>query len=368
MIVMRALSFLQPPARSSSTRGLGLAAAAVATSLVLAGCGSADGTGSADTADDGPQVVTAFYPLEFVTERVAGDRASIETLTDPGTDPHDLELTVRQTAAISDADLVFYLEGLQPAIDQAVEQSAPDTSFDAPVERRSFDHQEEHEDEHEDEHGHDDDHAEDEHGHDDEHGHEDEHADDTDDDHGHDDDHADEHDHGSEDPHVWLDPMNMAAIAEDVATRLAEVDPEGAEEYEANAADLIDELEDLDAAYTDGLASCERDEVVVSHDAFAYLSKYGLRFEAISGLSPDAEPSPARLAELADHIDESGITTVFTETLASPRLSQTLADELGLETAVLDPVEGLTDQTADEDYLSLMEANLAALQQANGCA
>lgn len=324
---MRFLSPHQSSSRPATPRALGLAAAAVATSLVLAGCGSTDGA-EAGSGEEGPQVVTAFYPLQFVADRVAGDRASIETLTDPGTDPHDLELTVRQTAAISDADLVFYLEGLQPAIDQAVEQSAPDTSFDAPVERRSFD-DEDHRDDHADE---------------------------------------DDHGHGSEDPHVWLDPMNMAAVAEDMATRFSEVDPDGAEDYEANAAELVKELEDLDAAYTDGLASCERDEVVVSHDAFGYLSKYGLDFEPISGLSPDAEPSPARLAELADHIEDSGITTVFTETLASPRLSETLADELGLETAVLDPIEGLSDETADEDYLSLMEANLAALQRANGCA
>lgn len=348
---MRFLSPHQSSSRPATPRALGLAAAAVATSLVLAGCGSTDGA-EAGSGEEGPQVVTAFYPLQFVADRVAGDRASIETLTDPGTDPHDLELTVRQTAAISDADLVFYLEGLQPAIDQAVEQSAPDTSFDAPVERRSFD-DEDHRDDHadEDDHGHEDDHA-------DEHG--DEHADDHVD--------EDDHGHGSEDPHVWLDPMNMAAVAEDMATRFSEVDPDGAEDYEANAAELVKELEDLDAAYTDGLASCERDEVVVSHDAFGYLSKYGLDFEPISGLSPDAEPSPARLAELADHIEDSGITTVFTETLASPRLSETLADELGLETAVLDPIEGLSDETADEDYLSLMEANLAALQRANGCA
>ena len=107
--------------------------------------------------------------------------------------------------------------------------------------------------------------------------------------------------------------------------------------------------------------------VVVSHDAFGYLAKYGLEFAPIAGLSPDAEPSPQHLAELQDLIREKGITTVFSETLASPAMAETLAGDLGLETAVLDPVEGLSDETAEEDYLSLMEQNLAALQKANRC-
>ena len=119
--------------------------------------------------------------------------------------------------------------------------------------------------------------------------------------------------------------------------------------------------------HADGLRGCERQTVVVSHDAFGYLAKYGLRFEAIAGLSPDAEPTPADLARLQQLIDTDGITTVFSERLVSPRLSQTLADDMGITTAVLDPIEGLSDETADEDYLSLMRENLAALELANGC-
>ncbi len=107
---------------------------------------------------------------------------------------------------------------------------------------------------------------------------------------------------------------------------------------------------------------------MVSHDAFGYLgARYDLDLQAINGISPDAEPSPAHLRELSDLIESEGITTVFSETLASPAMADTLASDLGLETAVLDPIEGLGDDTADEDYLSLMRANLAALQEANGC-
>jgi zinc transport system substrate-binding protein len=152
-----------------------------------------------------------------------------------------------------------------------------------------------------------------------------------------------------------------------VAVELGATDPAHADAYGANAAALRADLESLDESYDQGLAGCERSTVVVSHDAFGYLEKYGLEMEPIAGLSPDAEPTPADLARLQDLIRREGLTTVFSERLVSPRLSRTLADDLGITTAVLDPVEGLSDETADEDYLSLMRENLRALERANGC-
>ncbi len=149
--------------------------------------------------------------------------------------------------------------------------------------------------------------------------------------------------------------------------KLAAIDPEHADDYAANAAALRSDLESLDRSYDKGLANCDRSTVVVSHDAFGYLAKYGLDMEPIVGLSPGAEPTPADLARLQDLIRTDGITTVFSERLVSPRLSQSLATDMGITTAVLDPIEGLSDQTADEDYLSLMKQNLAALRKADGC-
>ena len=119
--------------------------------------------------------------------------------------------------------------------------------------------------------------------------------------------------------------------------------------------------------YAAGLASCERDLVVVNHDAFGYLTKYGLELEAIAGLSPDSEPTAADVARLQDLIEDEGVTTVFSETLVSPETAETLARDAGVEADVLDPIEGLANTTADEDYLSLMRANLDALRAANGC-
>jgi zinc transport system substrate-binding protein len=303
-----------------------VAAAALAGPLLLAGCGGAQG--GDDSA--GHQVVASFYPLEYVAQRVVGDHAEVRTLTSPGAEPHDLELTVRQTAEVADADLVVYTKGLQPAVDAAVEQQGPELVVEAtdvvelaPLEEEA--HEGETEEEHED------------------------------------------HAAAEGDLHFWLDPERMAQLAAEVAERMSELDPDHTDDYEANLAVLHEDLQALDSEYRSGLAECRLDTVVVSHDAFGYLEQYGLHFEPIAGLSPDAEPSPAHLAELTDLIRAEGVTTVFSETLASPAMAQTLAKEVGLETAVLDPIEGLTDETSDGDYLSLMRTNLAALRSANGC-
>ena len=305
--------------------------AVAATSALLAGCGAITG----DEGGEGREVVASFYPLAWVTERVAGDSWTVTNLTSPGGEPHDLELSIDATASLTEADLVVYLEQFQPAVDDAVDTNIEGATLEAgaavdlqPV----ADHSEEG------------------------HAHEEEHAEDE-----------EEHDHGDLDPHFWQDPARMAVLARAVADELAALDQSGADTYRANAEELADELEALDQEYAEGLADCERDVVVVSHDAFGYLAKYGLHLEPIAGLTPDAEPTPAVLADLSDLIREEGLTTVFSERLASPAMAETLASDLGITTGVLDPVEGLADETAEEDYLSLMRANLAALEEANGC-
>lgn len=305
-----------------------LAAVALAAPLVLAGCAGPLGGDSG-----GNRVVASFYPLEYVAQRIVGEHADVVTLTSPGVEPHDLELTVRQTAEVADAGLVVYEKGLQPAVDAAVEQHGPEQVVEVTdvVELAPLDEEaaEEHSGESEEEH--------------------EEHAD------------------AEGDLHFWLDPVRLAEVADEVQARMTEIDPDNAADYEANLETLRADLEKVDAEYETGLAECRLDTVVVSHDAFGYLERYGLHFEPIAGLSPDAEPSPKHLTELADLIESEGITTVFSETLASPAMAETLASGLGLDTAVLDPIEGLGDATADEDYLSLMRANLSALQEANGC-
>ena len=297
-----------------------VAAAALCLPL-LSGCGG-------PLAGDGPgtSVAASFYPLAFVAERVAGDHADVVNLTTPGREPHDLELTVRQTAQVAGSDLVVYEKGLQPAVDDAVAQNGPDRVIDVTdvVHLEPFGS-----DAPEDQPG--------------------------------------SHSDSNVDPHFWLDPARMVQVADAVRGQLSELDPANAADYEKNFDALRTDLDRLDQAYQRGLADCAIDTVVVSHDAFGYLKKYGLHFESVSGLSPEAEPSPAHLSELARLIRDEGVTTVFSETLASPAMADTLAGDLGLETAVLDPIEGLSRATAHEDYLSLMHANLEALRAANGC-
>ncbi|SFB69864.1 zinc transport system substrate-binding protein [Nocardioides terrae] len=313
------------------------AAAAVLAAGSLTGCAAF--SDSATTSDDGKlTVVAAFYPLQFVAQRVAGDRVSVGDLTRPGQEPHDLELSPKQTGDVAAADLVVYEKGLQASVDAAVGQSAAKTVDAADVaglEPMS--------------HG----------GHDDvDHSGAGETADEE----------AEEaHDHGDLDPHFWQDPLKLARVADAVADRLASLDPANASTYRSNAEALDTELTRLDQEFSAGLSHCERDTIVVSHNAFGYLGRYGLYVEPIAGLSPDAEPTPADLGRLHQLITSEGITTVFGERLVPAELSRTLAKDMGITTVVLDPIEGLTDETADEDYLSLMRANLKALEEANGC-
>ena len=322
---------MSPVTRSRLRRRPALAATLLAgglgLALALTGCSafSDDGAGPGSS----PRVVAAFYPLEFVTERVAGDLAEVDTLAQPGVEPHDLELTIKETALIADASLVVYEKDFQPAVDEAVDQNAEGETLDVsgPANLVTFESEHDH-DEGEDDHG---------------------------------------HDHDGLDPHFWQDPLRLADVADAIADSLTEIDSDHADEYAARAAELRGDLERLDAAYTEGLANCERETIVVSHDAFGYLSGYGIHVAPIAGLSPEAEPTPADLAELHELIEHEGITTVFSETLAPPALSETLAQDAGVVTEILDPIEGLTDDTADEDYVSLMERNLAVLQKANGC-
>jgi zinc transport system substrate-binding protein len=163
------------------------------------------------------------------------------------------------------------------------------------------------------------------------------------------------------DPHVWLDPVRYAKIVERIGEAL---------DAEQAASRLVARLQELDADYHEGLATCERHEIVTSHEAFAYLAqRYGLEQIPITGLSPEAEPQPADLARVVDLVDERGVTTIYYETLVSPRIAETVARETGAETAMLDPIEGLTPaQIANgEGYFTRMRANLRALEEGLGC-
>ncbi|MDO5066283.1 MAG: metal ABC transporter substrate-binding protein [Propionibacteriaceae bacterium] len=305
----------------------------------------------ANPAADALKVSVAFYPIEFAASKVGADKIAVTTLTTPGTEPHDLELTPQQIAGLDEADLVVYLGGFQPAVDKAVEASKAKHKLDLatvidlhPISADGHDH------DHGDEKGHDD-HADDE-GHDD-HASEEAH---------------DDHDHGGVDPHYWLDATLMAKSVDAIAAGLGTIDATNKETYEANAKSTVAELTALDEEYKGGLATCSVRTVITTHAAFGYLTeRYDLKQVGISGLSPNEQPSPARIAEVQQEAKENGVTTIFFETLTSPEVAQSIAGDLGLKTAVLDPLEGVTPDSQGTDYPSIMKANLKSLQEANGC-
>ncbi len=305
-------------------RGGRVPAALAATTVLLAGCGGAAGS----DAGAGTTVAAGFYPLEWTAERIGGERISVDSLTPPGAEPHDLELAPQDVGAIADADLLVYLQGFQPAIDEAAESEAGDHACDAgtaaDLSRAAAPEDDHHEDEA----------------------------------------HADE----AVDPHFWLDPVRLADVGDSLAERLAETDPDGAATYRENAAALRADLEALDAELQEALADCSATTLVTAHDAFGYLAdRYGFEVVGISGVSPSHEPEPAALAEIAGLVAERGVTTVYTETLVDPAVAETVAAEAGVRTAVLDPLEGLTDESAGDDYLAVMRANLAILEQGQSC-
>lgn len=369
-----------------------LAGTTALSMLALAGCGSDDGAGAGS--GDGRLAVTAsLYPMAFLAERIGGDHVEVTTLTSPGTDPHDLELSPRQVGELSQADVIAYIAGLQPAVDDAIGQSGVDHVVEAlelvnaepPAEGHDHgDDEDDEDDDHRDEglgggasteathadHGHD--HAEDDdHDHGDDHAEDDAdgHADDDDHDHGEDDHdgHHHGHDHGDGDPHLWLDPLTYAVAAEGMADALSEADPDNAADYRKNTDELTAELRTLDEEFDEGLANREIDTIITTHAAFGFLAeRYGLHEESIAGLDPESEPSGARMRELHQIAEREGVTTVFFEVLASDSMAQTLADDLGLRTDVLDPVEGITEDSRGADYFEVMRANLTALQEALG--
>ena len=295
---------------------------------------SSDSAAAGDTGSF--DVVASFYPMAFLAERIGGEHVHVTSLTQPGQEPHDLEISARQTAQLEEADAALYLKGLQPSVDEAIGQSPIATKIDA-AELTTLE-------EHGTEAGHADEHG-------DEHAHEDEHG----------------HDHEGGDPHIWLDPVRYAEVAEGVGKAFQKADPDHAADYRANTAALVKDLKTLDEKFRTGLANRKTDVFLTTHAAFGYLAeRYGLTEEAISGLDPDTEPSGARVKELQKIAKEDGVTTVFYETLVSDRTAKTLAGDTGLRTDVLDPVEGITDHSRGEDYFQVMEANLTALRTALG--
>ena len=292
--------------------------------------------------------MASFYPLKYLTEQIGGELTSVTSLTPDGAEPHDLELSPASVDQLGKADAVVYLKGFQSAVDEAVEHNAPKTVIDvAPaVQLVKVSDSGNHVDDHD---------------HDADHDHEADH------DHDHKADHDHDHDHDmSTDPHFWLDPERMSQAATLIGQALADADPKNAQTYTSNAANVAHSMKDLGTELVSGTATCEHTTFVTAHAAFGYLAdRTGLTQVGISGLDPDSSPSPARLQEISELVKAQGVSTIFTEALIDPKVAETLAQDLGIETAVLDPIESQVNP--NEDYAAAMRNNITALRKALHC-
>jgi zinc transport system substrate-binding protein len=321
---------------NASRRLIRTAATAAVLGLGTTGLTACSNDGGGPGENEKTKVVAAFYPLQFLAKEIGGGHVDVETLTKPGGEPHDLELSPQQTGRLTEADLVVYLKGLQPAVDEGVQQAEPkhvaEASSYTSLEKTG--------------------------------------AEGTGEDSGEDGGHKPGHDHDhasageGNDPHLWLDPVRYAQVAEGVGKQLAVADPAHKKTYAKNTRALTGRLRALDKDFKDGLEGRRTDTFITTHAAFGYLAdRYGLHQAAVSGVDPESEPSGARMKELHDIAEEDEVDTVFFESSASDRTAKTLAADLRLKTAVLSPLESVRK---GEDYFSVMQRNLSALKSALG--
>ena len=307
-------------------------------------------------------VSTSFYPIQYLAEAIGGKLVKVSTVTPSNVEPHDFELSGKETAELSKADLIAYVPGFQPSLDKAVKEVGSGPTVVDLSKPANLVHHEGVEEEHE--HGEE---ATDgasatasaaataqasEEGHDE---HKDEHS------------HAEgEEGHDSDlDPHFWLDPDRMIKVAEALEASFAKIDPANANDYKAGLDKLKTALTGVDNQYKQGFTSCQHKTFITSHAAFGYMAeRYGLTQASISGIDPEAEPSPAEMANIKSVVEKTGVKTIFTEELVSDTPAKAIAAETGAETSVLSPLESKPERG---DYSDAMSSNLERLKSALVC-
>ncbi len=271
-------------------------------------------SGCSKAADSGkPQIYTSFYAIYDFASEIAGDKAEVYNMVPSGTEPHEWEPTVRDMAKLNDADVLFYNGlGMESWIDSV--QSALDASGLEFVK-------------------------------------------------------LSEGIQAGDDPHIWLDPQNVKKMCRSITDTLCRIDSENSEYYEENYSNYSSKLDALDQNYKDlisGIPGSKR-KIVVSHQAYGCMcSAYGLEQVAVEGMSAESEPSPAKVEEIINYINENNIKYIFYEELVSPKIAQTIAGETGCELLPLDPFEGVSDSEGEGDYISVMNTNLENIKTALG--
>jgi zinc transport system substrate-binding protein len=266
-----------------------------------------------ETDESKVQVSTSFYPLYFFASEIGGDKADVTNITPAGVEPHDYEPTAKEIAAIYDSQLLILNGGVVSWADSILEDKENNKSLIIETRDSSG---------------------------------------------------------IGQDPHTWLDPILAKSEVNRILEGYKEIDSKNAAYYEANAQRLNQKLDDLDEEYLIGLKSCRQKNIVTAHASFGHLAtRYGLTQLAINGISPDEEPSAQKLAEVSDFVRENNIQYIFFEELVNPEFSETIALEANIETLVLDPIEGISQEKLEkgDDYFTLMRDNLINLQLALEC-
>ncbi len=287
----------------------------VVLAVCMTGCEAAGG-GTGFQGKGKISIVTSIYPVYDFAKHIAGDKAEIVNLVPAGVEPHDFELSTGDMQLLEKADLFFYNgAGMESFVDKtlAALSNRNLVVVEAAVKVDKFEA------------------------------------------------------HHRMDPHTWLSVENAILECQTIMEALIGLDQANAEYYEQNFEEYSRQLRALDEQYKKTISECSGDTIVVAHEAFGYLcDEYGLKQEAVEGLTADSEPDSARLKEIIDFCREHEIKVIFFEELVSPKVAQTIADEVGADTDVLNPVEGLTAEQEAEglDYIGLMEQNLEALERA----
>lgn len=307
---------------------------------MLAGCGNKEeqvaSTKTTPASEEKLHIVTSFYPMYEFTKHIVKDKAQVDLLIPSNAEPHHWEPTPKDMATIQKADVMVYnstyFETWIPSIQESIDKNSP--LFVEASENISLAEK------------------------------------DGGDDHDHDEeaDHHEEADHDDHklDPHVWLSPVLAQKEVQTITEALVEEDPENKDFYESNSQAYIEQLKELDELYKTTLQTITHKEIITQHAAFGYLAQeYGFTQSSITGLSPSEEPSPAQLAELKEYAEEHNIDVIYFEETASPKVAETLANEIGADTELLHTIEGLSQENQEKglDYIQLMENNLKALQK-----
>ncbi len=269
------------------------------------------------------QVAASFYPLYFFTQQIGGDKADVMNVTPAGGEPHDYEPTAGDIARIENSKLLILNGGGLEAWGDKIKQNIDPKNTLLVTAGEGLTNQQ-----------------------------------------------VLENGQSVTDPHVWLSPPLTEQMVDKIEAGYEQVDPSNAAYYRSNAEALKSKLVELDTEYKQGLANCSSKDIITSHAAFGYIATvYHLNQVSIAGLSPDAEPSPSQLATIAKFARDNHVKYIFFESLVSPKLSQTIATEIGAQTMVLDPIEGLTsdDIAAGKSYITEMQQNLANLKVVLQC-